>query len=418
MTQQVLLDDGLVRTTGPNGLVVLSEAMPRVRSVALGMYVRTASAHEVPAQMGISHCLEHMVFKGTARYTAKELALSLETRGGSLDAYTGRDQTSYQAHILDEDLPLAAEVLTELVQHPLLRAGDLALERNVILEEIAGVEDTPDDLVFELHSETLWGTHPYGFSILGTHDTVSALQVDDLRALHVARYRRANMVIAAAGNVDHDALCAELESHGWFAAEAPGEPAPSVTPRPAVHGVERRETRDTQQVHIVLGTDAFSAVDPRRYALSLLMNSLGGGMSSRLFQRVREELGLCYAVYAYKQLMQATGQIGIYVATGPETADAAVAAIRAECMLLSREGLPHDELAAGRRQLKGQVMLALESTGARMSRLAATALTGEPYRRLDDILARIDAITAEDVAALAAEFLDPARFTTVRLGPA
>lgn len=418
MTQQVLLDDGLVRTDGPNGLVVLSEQLAGVRSVALGIYVRTASAHETPARMGISHCLEHMVFKGTARYSAKELALALESRGGSLDAFTGRDQTSYQAHILDEDLPLAADVLTELVHRPLLRADDLALERNVILEEIAGMEDTPDDLVFELHSETLWGAHPYGYSILGTHDTVTAIEARELAELHQRSYRRGSMVIAAAGNVDHDALCAELEARGWFAAEAPGEPAPTVAPAAAVRGAERREVNDTNQVHLVFGTDAFASTDPRRYALSILVNTLGGGMSSRLFQRVREELGLCYAVYAYKQLMQAAGQVGIYVATGPETADAAADAIRAECTLLAREGLTADELVAGRRQLKGQLMLALESTGARMSRLASTALTGEPYRRLDDVLARIDAVSSDDVAALAAEFFDPVRFSTVRLGPA
>lgn len=414
---QVTLDDGLVRTDGPNGLVVLSERLPSVRSVALGAWVRTASAHEPRAQMGISHCLEHMVFKGTARYSARELALSLETRGGSLDAFTGRDSTSYQAHVLDEDLPLAADVLTELVRRPLLRHEDLALERNVILEEIAGVSDTPDDLVFEVHADTLWGGHPYGYSILGTEETVGALQADQLAALHRARYIPRNMVVAAAGHVDHEALCAALESHGWFEPVTDAEPVPTVVPAPAVRGTERHVERDTQQVHVVLGTDTFRATDPRRYALSILMNHLGGGMSSRLFQRVREELGLCYAVYAYKQLMQAAGLMGIYVATGPETADAAVDAIRTECAALARTGLAADDLAAGRRQLKGQVMLSLESTGARMGRLASTALSGEPYRRLDDILARIDAVTADDVAALAAEFLDPARFTTVRLGP-
>ncbi len=415
--QRIQLDDGLVRTDGPNGLVVLTEHLPGVRSVALGTWVRTASAHEPRRQMGISHCLEHMVFKGTARYSARDLALSLESRGGSLDAYTGRDNTSYQAHVLDEDLPLATDVLTELVRRPLLRAEDLELERNVILEEIAGVADTPDDLVFELHSETLWGRHPYGYSILGTEETVGALSADDLAALHRARYHPGSMVIAAAGRVDHDALCDLLAKDGWFDAAA-GEPAPVVQPAAAVRGRERREARDTHQTHIVMGTDGLAAGDPRRYALSILVNALGGGMSSRLFQRVREELGLCYAVYAYKQLMAANGVLGIYVATGPDTADAAVDAIRAECARLAADGLPDDELAAGRRQLKGQVMLALESTGARMSRLAAIALHGDTYRRLDELLALIDAVSAEDVRALATEFLDPARFTTVRLGPA
>lgn len=185
----VQLDEGLFRSTLPSGLIVLSEALPSVRSVALGMWVRTASAHEPRGLMGISHCLEHMVFKGTKRRSARDVAMALESRGGALDAFTGRDYTSYQAHVLDDDVALAVDVLTDLVHRPLLRAADLSLERNVILEEIAGVADTPDDLVFELHAETLWGPHPYGYSILGTSDTVGALTAHDLAGLHRARYQ-------------------------------------------------------------------------------------------------------------------------------------------------------------------------------------------------------------------------------------
>ncbi len=184
-------------------MVVYSESLPGVRSAAVGIYIRTASAHERPEQMGISHLLEHMVFKGTERRSARDLALELEVRGGSLDAYTGRDATSYQAHVLDADLPLAVDILTDLVRRPLLRESDLEPERNVILEEINGVEDTPDDLVFELHAATLWPAHPYGYSILGTPDTLAALSADDLRCLHQTGYHPGNCVVSAAGNLDH-----------------------------------------------------------------------------------------------------------------------------------------------------------------------------------------------------------------------
>ncbi len=413
----VKLDDGLFRTTVPNGLVVLTEQLPGVRSAATGLYVRTASAHERREQMGISHLLEHMVFKGTERRSAKALALELEVRGGSLDAFTGRDYTSYQAHTLDADLPLAVEILTDLARRPLLRESDLEPERNVILEEINGVEDTPDDLVFELHAAALWPEHPYGYSILGSADTLAALSADDLRCLHATGYYRGNFVVAAAGNVNHDQLLTVLEREGWFEGNALEPARRPVTPTPAARGQARHETRDTAQTHIVFGTDIFPLRDPRRFALAILTNVFGGGMSSRLFQRVREELGLAYAIFAYKHFYQSAGQLGAYIGTQPATADAAADAIRAEYARIAREGLPPDELADGKQQLKGQVMLSLESPSARMGRLAGFVLHEDEYRPLDRMLAEIDAVTADEVAAVAAEYFAPERQTVVRLGP-
>jgi predicted Zn-dependent peptidase len=415
--ETVRLDDGLLRTTVPNGLVVLTEQLPGVRSAATGLYVRTASAHERREQMGISHLLEHMVFKGTERRSAKQLALELEVRGGSLDAFTGRDYTSYQAHTLDADLPLAVEILTDLSRRPLLRESDLEPERNVILEEINGVEDTPDDLVFELHAAELWPEHPYGYSILGSPGTLAGLSADDLRCLHQTGYYRGNFVIAAAGNVNHDQLLTVLEREGWFEGDAPEPPRGGVSPVPAERAAERREERDTAQTHIVFGTDTFPLRDPRRFSLAILTNVFGGGMSSRLFQRVREELGLAYAIFAYKHFYQSAGQLGVYIGTQPGTADAAVDAIRGEYARLAREGLPASELADGKQQLKGQVMLSLESPGARMGRLAGFVLHEDEYRPLDQMLAEIDAVTGDDVAAVAAEFFAPERQTVVRLGP-
>jgi len=414
--EQERLDEGLLRSIAPNGLTVLSERLPGVRSAAVGIWVRSASAHEPREIMGAAHLLEHLVFKGTERRTSKQLAEELEVRGGSLDAYTSRDHTSFQAHVLDADVPLAVEVLTDLVRHPLLRAEDLELERNVVLEEINSVLDTPDDLVFELHARTLWPDHPYGYSILGTPESIGNLDAAALTALHRSAYYRGNCVIAAAGQVDHEQLLTVLEREGWFegALEPASKPVPAV---PARRGESLSEPRDTTQSNIVLGTDCFGARDPRRYALAILSNTLGGGMSSRLFQRIREELGLAYAVYAFHHLYQSAGTIGVYVGTHPGSAAAAEAAIRVELSRLAREGLSGEELAGGQRQLKGQIMLALESPSSRMHRLAGTVLHADRYRRLDEILVEIDAVNPESVAALAAEYFDPARWCVVRLGP-
>ena len=412
------LDEGLYRTTAPNGLVVLSEKLSGVRSAAVGIYVRTASAHEPPSQLGISHLLEHMVFKGTERRTARQLALELEVRGGGLDAFTGRDYTSYQAHVLDADLPLAVEILTDLVRRPLLRQSDLESERNVVLEEINGVADTPDDLVFELHARALWPNHPYGYSILGTSESLDALTAGDLRALHQSGYYRGNCVIASAGNVNHDQLLTVLEREGWFEGNTREPPRRPVTASPAVRGGHCIEHRDTAQTHIVFGTDTFPLRDPRRFALAILTNVFGGGMSSRLFQRIREELGLAYAIFAYKHFYQGSGQLGVYVGTQVSTADQAVDAIRDEYRRLAREGLPLPELTNGKQQLKGQIMLSLESPAARMARLAGFTLYDDHYRPLDQMLAEIDGITPDELATVAGEFFAPERQTVLRLGPA
>ena len=412
----VQLDDALFRTDCPNGLVVVTERIASVRSAAAGIWVRTGSGHEARPKMGVSHLLEHLVFKGTERRTAREIALSLESRGGSLDAYTSRDHTAYQAHVLDADLGLSLDVLTDLVRRPLLRDADLDLERNVVLEELNGVLDTPDDLAGEMWNETLWPDHPYGYSILGTAETVGALQASDLRDVHATGYYPGNAVVAVAGNIEHSAVLALLDAEGWFAGEA--RPAlPSVGSAVAARGVTRIETRDLQQVHAILGTDTVTAADERRWGLALLSAAIGGGMSSRLFQRVREELGLCYAISAWHATYRAAGVFGIYVGTQPGTADQALAVIHEELARVSREGLPEDELADAQGQIKGSVLLALESTVSRMNRLAGHVLNDEPYRSIDEVLRLVDAVTVEETASLAGAFLTPDRMTTVRLGP-
>ncbi|MDB4876141.1 MAG: peptidase domain protein [Gemmatimonadetes bacterium] len=391
--------------------------MPGVRSVAFGAWVRAASLHETRERMGVSHLLEHMVFKGTERRSAHQIALSLEALGGSLDAYTSREHTVYQGRVLDEHLRDAADVIGDIVLHPTLKKTDLVLERKVILEEIGMVDDTPDDLVFELHNEALWGAHPYGYSILGTRDTVNKLGVRELRELHARAYHPGQLVIGASGNVEHDRLLDILAATGWLDA-APGDMTPLVSTPPHREPPSIKHVhREGAQTHIVAGTTAVAHGDPRRFPLLLLSMLLGGGMSSRLFQRVREELGLAYSVFTYSSFHADAGMHGVYVATAPESAGAALDAIRGELRKVVDEGLPADEVAMGRQQLKGQVTLSLESVSSRMYRAASVELYGEPYRTLDELLALIDSISVEDIARSAREFFDPDQMTVLSLGP-
>lgn len=414
--QTVRLDEGLFRTDADNGVIVLSEQIRAVRSVAVGVWVKTASVHEARGKMGVSHLLEHMVFKGTERRSARDIALELEVRGGSLDAFTSRDHTSYQARVLDEDLPRALDVLTDLVRNPTLRAADLELERKVVLEEISTVEDTPDDLVFDIHSATLWPEHPYGFPILGTRETVGQLAAEDLKDLHQRAYHPRHVVIAAAGSLDHEVLLKLLAKCGWFTF-SPGPEPKAVQSVPTGVRTTRRIARDSAQTHIVMATDTVPYTDKRRYPILLINTVLGSGMSSRLFQRVREELGLAYAVYAFQSFYRHSGLAGVYVGTHPSTAQKAMDAIGAELDRMAGEGLTGDALAEAKQQLKGQVTLSLESPSARMHRLAGLALYGEPYRTIDQTLAEIDKVSPDDVVAVAGEFFLAERQTVIWLGP-
>jgi predicted Zn-dependent peptidase len=367
--------------------------------------------------MGVSHLLEHMVFKGTERRSAHEIALSLEALGGSLDAYTSREHTVYQGRVLDEHLRDAADVIGDIVFHPKLAKADLTLERKVILEEIGMVEDTPDDLVFELHNEALWGDHPYGYSILGTRETVKRLGVRELRELHARAYHPGQLIIGASGNVEHERLLDVLGETGWLDAKAGDATPMPLVPIHREPPTTKHVHREGAQTHLVAGTTAVAHNDPRRFSLLMLSMLLGGGMSSRLFQRVREELGLAYSVYTYSSFHADGGMHGVYVATAPESAGAALNAIRDELRLVVKDSLPSSEIAMGRQQLKGQVTLSLEGVSSRMYRAASVELYGEPYRTLDDILALIDGITDEDIAKAAFEFFEPDAMTVLSLGP-
>jgi len=403
-------------TTLPNGIRIVSEHIAGVRSAAIGVWVRTGGAHETSDDLGVSHLLEHMVFKGTEKREAAEIAIALEGLGGSLDAYTSREHTSYQARVLDEHVPQALDVLADLVRAPLLRSEDLELEREVVLEEIAQVHDTPDDLVFELHSDRLWGGHPYGRSILGSAESVASMSADQLRALHATRYVGTNLVIAGAGNVEHDLFVDRVEA--LFDSLEPGEPTSLVEePGPTTAG-SAHVGRDSAQTHLVFGSAGPDHASDDRHPTVLLSSALGGGMSSRLFQSVREELGLCYSVFTFQSFYRRAGVTGVYVGTRPATADRAAEAVRAEMARAVEEGLSPEELSRIKQQVKGQIMISLESTSARLYRLASFALYEEAFLDLDDFLAQIDAVTPDDVLRVARAYFDPEKHLELRLGPA
>ena len=406
----------MFETTLSNEIQVLSERIPGVRSTAVGVWVRWGSAHELPDDIGVSHLLEHMVFKGTEKRCAAEIATALEGLGGSLDAYTSREHTSYQARVLDEHLPDALDVLADLVLDPLLREEDLELEREVVLEEIAQVDDTPDDLVFELHSDRLWQGHAYGRSILGTKGSVEGMQAERLKALRQEHYVGTNLIIAAAGNVEHEDFLDRV--YGLFGRVDRGEGSAPVPGHGSTASGAESVSRPSAQTHIVFGTDGPEHASVDRHPIVLLSAALGGGMSSRLFQRVREELALCYSVFTYQSFYSRAGVTGVYVGTRPATADRAADAVRAELARVTDEGLSGPDLGRIKQQVKGQIMLSLESTGARLYRLASFALHEEPFIGLDGLLKKIDAVTEDDISRVAARCFDPHKQLELRLGPA
>lgn len=413
---RVVEDGAEIRTDVlDNGITVSTQPVAGARSVSCGVWVRQGSAHEAPERSGASHMLEHMVFKGTPTRTPRDLALAVESLGGSLDAFTTREYTAFQARVLDRHVGTALDVLSDLTLRPLLRDEDLELERQVILEEIATVEDTPDDVVFDLHAERFWPGHPYGRPVLGTIETVAAMDGETLRSIHADRYTGVNLVVAAVGNVDHDEFVGAVRSR--FSGVDAGERAPEIAPPgEVVRGWDRLE-RETAQTHLVFAAPTVPHRHPDRYPLLFLSQALGGGMSSRLFQRVREELGLAYAIYSFHSFYAEAGVSGVYVGTRPPTATMARDTVFAELERLASEGLEPLEFEQVTEQVRGQLVLALESTGAKLHRLAGYALRDEELRTVDEILAEIDAVTPERVADTAQRYLEPERHYLLSLGP-
>lgn len=389
--------------------------MDSVRSVGVGIWFTQGRLHEPEAEQGISHLLEHMVFKGTQRRTSRELAFALERLGGSVDAFTTHEATAFQARVPDHALAQAMDVLTDLSFHPLLRARDLEPERHVIYEELAAIEDSPEDLVFELHASLMYDGHPYGEPIIGTRDCIASIGRDAIVRLHRSAYRSRRAVIAAAGRLDHDELLDLVER----LVPRDGDPGDLSPPSSAVAKPgERRVPRpNARQSHLVAGGLTVPYHDPLRYAIVLVSTALGGGMSSRLFQSIREERGLAYAVYSFHAFLAHGGHVGAYVGTSPQTSREARELLLEMLRDVAENGLSAEEIAGTKKELQGRLLLSLETPGARMNRLAGLALYGQPYRKLDEIAERIEAITVDQVRE-AERFFHPDRLAVLELCPA
>ncbi|MGB9184562.1 MAG: pitrilysin family protein [Solirubrobacteraceae bacterium] len=394
----------------------MTEAMPSVRSVSLGFWVGTGSRHEAASQAGLSHLLEHLLFKGTAKYGSLEIDQIFDGMGAELNAGTGKETTSVFARVIDDHLTDALDVMADMVFRPSLT--DLDSEREVILEEIAMYEDDPQEKVFDLLGEATFGDDPLGRAIIGSADVVSRTPASEIAAFHAARYTPANVVIAAAGAVDHDEFVrvAAERVPGAAPARPAGPPAPAeplLLPPGARRSFERK---DTEQFHICLGGSGISRHDDRRFALRVLDTVFGGTSSSRLFQEVREQRGLAYAVYSFASNYQDTGQVGLYVGTRGENLKAALAVVGTELARCVEEPATADELKRAKENLKGRVVLALESTGARMNRLGSEVLAGAELMPIDEAIERIDAVSHQDLIDLSRELWAPERLSAAGIG--
>jgi predicted Zn-dependent peptidase len=397
MTEEELRN--IKREVLPNGLTVLTEEMQHLRSVSIGIWLKTGSRHEEAEANGISHFLEHMVFKGTQNRSAEEIARQIDSIGGNMDAFTAKECICFNAKVLDEHLPIALDVLSDLVLTPVFNPQDLARERGVILEEIKADEDNPDYLVHEIFIQNFWKDHPLGKPILGTKETVKRFEQPLVRDYYGRYVTPGNLIVSAAGNLDHRSftdLVAEKFRHLPASPNGLGEQAPESHAR-----ITLRNKKALEQVQICLGVPSHPISHESRYAAYLLNTVLGGGMSSRLFQNVRERQGLVYAIYSELNPYRDTGCLSVYAGTSLETAPKVVESVVGEFRTLKTEPIPADELRRGKDQLKGSLMLSLESSTARMSNLARQEMYFDHFLGLDEIIARVEAVTAEEIRSLA-----------------
>jgi predicted Zn-dependent peptidase len=398
----------------PNGIRVLTERMPHVRSVAVGIWVETGSRHEPDARGGISHLIEHLVFKGTETRTAEAIARTMDSVGGQMDAFTTKEHTCFYVQVLDDHLPLAVDLLTDILLRSRFDAEELEREKSVVLQEIKMVEDTPDDLIHDLFAAHVWEGHPLGRPILGTREAVTGFGRDQIVAYFGEHYVSSKIIISVAGNVTHDRVVelfrAGFDGFGLPGADGLGEP-------PRMRSGVNIVPKPLEQVHLVMGFPGLAHAAPERYALFLLNDVIGGSMSSRLFQEIRERQGLSYSIHSGVQAFRDTGSVYVYAATDPANFSKVLKSTLKELRELKKHGISADELARAKNHLKGSLMLSLESTSSRMNRLAKHEMHFGSFLTMNAMLEAIDKVRHEEVLAMVDEVLDEDRLAVTTYGP-
>jgi predicted Zn-dependent peptidase len=397
-----------------SGVRVVTERMPSVRSVALGFWIGTGSASEAEPEAGLSHLIEHMLFRGTARFESVEIDQIFDGMGAELNAGTGKETTSVYSRVLDVHLERALDVMADMVWRPRFAQDELDNEREIVLEEIAMYEDDPQDKVFDVLGEAVFGSHPLGRAIIGRADVVAGTPAEGLRSFYDVRYVPRNIVVAAAGSLDHDELVEQIAAAE--AARAGVTPPPVAPPRDELARRVRFIEKDTEQYHLCLGGPGIPRDDDRRFALRVLDNVLGGSSSSRLFQEVREKRGLAYSVYSFQSLYAGIGQVGLYLGTRPDNVGRAMSVVATELERFRNEPASPEELERSKENVKGRLVLALESTTARMNRLGSSLLAELPLLSVDEMVERIDAVTVADLEELAQELYAPAQLSAAGIG--
>jgi predicted Zn-dependent peptidase len=398
----------------PNGIRVLTERMPHVRSVAVGIWLGTGSRREPDNRGGISHLIEHLVFKGTANRSAETIARTMDSVGGQMDAFTAKEHTCFYVQVLDEHLPLAVDLLTDILLHPLFDSEELEREKSVVLQEIKMVEDTPDDIIHDIFAEQVWVGHPLGRPILGTRDRVNGFSRQAVLDHFAEEYVPPTIIVAVAGNVEHERVV-DLFARAFEGFQRTPMDRTDAPPRlsPGVQIVGKT----LEQVHVVMGFPGLSHAAPERYALFVLNDIIGGSMSSRLFQEVRERQGLVYSIHSGAQSYLDTGLLYLYAATDASNFSKMLKSILKELRELKKSGITEDELARARDHLKGSLMLGLESTSSRMNRLAKQEMHFATFLSMDAMLAAIAGVRLEEVQALLGQLLDEEHLALTTLGP-
>jgi predicted Zn-dependent peptidase len=407
-------DRNIRRTALANGLSVITEEMEHIRSVCIGIWIKTGSRDEDKQWNGISHFVEHMVFKGTEHRTAEEIARQVDSIGGNIDAFTAKECVSFSIKVLDEHLPIALDVLSDLVLNPTLTADDIVRERGVILEEIKMDEDSPDYLVHEIFTQNFWKDHALGRPILGTRDTVKRFERDPVRDFYRQRFVPGNVIIAAAGHLNHGHFVELVDK--YFSDMKPKKNGFHSAPPKIVPKIVLRNKKSLEQVQICVGVPSYPITHEKRHSSYILNTLLGGGMSSRLFQNIRERQGLAYSIYSDLNPYRDTGCLSVYAGTSRASATKVVESVVSEFRKLKASEVPADELRRSKDQLKGSLMLSLESSGARMSNLARQEMYFDQFYGLDELIARIESVTAEELWHLSNQFFQTENVAVTILG--